>query len=301
VKRIDASWYGWQGIGMTDKTPDDLNRVPEAEALRQLLRLLRIMAQLRNPDGGCPWDLQQDFATIVPYTIEEAYEVAEAVARADMPGLEDELGDLLLQVVFHARMAEEAGHFDIAGVARAIGNKMVRRHPHVFADADRDDAEAVRKSWEEIKAAERAARGKPERQSLLDDVALALPALLRSVKLQKRAARVGFDWSDRAQVWDKLNEELIELRDELNLPTEGFDNKAKIEEEFGDLLFVMTNLARHLDIDPEAALRGANAKFTRRFQHIEETMTARGQTLADSSLEEMEDLWQEAKRREGFE
>jgi MazG family protein len=256
--------------------------------------LLAIMARLRDPQGGCPWDLQQDFATIAPYTIEEAYEVADAIDRQDWPELRDELGDLLLQVVFHAQMARERGLFDFADVAHAISDKMIRRHPHVFGDEEARTAGAVKGRWEEIKAEEKAAKGKTAKASLLDDVPLALPALARAVKLQSLAARVGFDWPGTAEVLDKLNEEMLELSHEV---AKG-GNHDRLEDELGDMLFVYANLARHLKVDPEAALRRANAKFRRRFGRIEEKLATQGRSPEQSNLEEMDALWNEAKREE---
>jgi nucleoside triphosphate diphosphatase len=251
---------------------------------RQMERLVTIMARLRDPQTGCPWDLEQDFATIAPYTIEEAYEVADAIARGAMEELRGELGDLLFQSVYHAQMAAEAGHFDLADVARAIADKMVARHPHVFGDDSRDKTAAQQtQDWEAVKAAERAGRAETR---TLDGVAIGLPALMRAVKLQKRAARVGFDWPDVGPVLDKLAEEareVVEARETLS--------QAEIEEEMGDLLFVMANLARHLEVDPEAALRAANAKFTRRFNAIEDELARRGKTPAQSTLEEMDSIW----------
>lgn len=251
-------------------------------------RLLAIMARLRDPDTGCPWDVRQTFATIAPYTIEEAHEVADAIARQAWGELPGELGDLLLQTVFHARMAEEAGLFAFPDVVAAISDKMVARHPHVFGSESRDKtAEQQTADWEAMKAAERG----PART--LDGVALGLPALTRAVKLQKRAARVGFDWPSTDQVLAKLTEEaaeLVEARDTLT-PDE-------VAEEMGDLLFVMANLARHLRVDPEAALRAANAKFTRRFARIEDWLAEAGKTPADSDLAEMDALWNRAKREE---
>ena len=254
-------------------------------------RLRAIMRALRDPETGCPWDIAQDFTSIAPYTIEEAYEVEDAITQADWPALKGELGDLLLQVVYHAQIAEEAGHFDLSSVTRAISDKMVARHPHVFGDESRDkSAEDQVQDWEKIKAQERAARNKG---GVLDDVALGLPALMRAVKLQKRAARVGFDWPDVSLVLDKIVEEareLVEARDKLG--------PAEQAEELGDLLFVMANLARHLDIDPEAALRAANAKFTRRFRAIEAALAAQNRRPEDSTLAEMDALWDAAKARE---
>jgi MazG family protein len=259
-----------------------------------IFRLIDIMARLRAPDGGCPWDLEQTFDTIAPYTVEEAYEVADAIARADLADLKEELGDLLLQVVFHARMAEEAGAFDFADVARAIGDKMVRRHPHVFGEVRHRTAEEQTEAWEAIKAEERAAKsGEP---SLLDDIPAALPALTRAVKLSKRAARVGFVWPSVREILDKLREEVAELEAEVEA---GDADKARGE--LGDVLFVCANLARELDVDPEAALRGTNEKFVRRFKYIETALAARGSSPGASTLEEMDALWDAAKRAEQME
>ncbi|MCC5970545.1 MAG: nucleoside triphosphate pyrophosphohydrolase [Pararhodobacter sp.] len=249
--------------------------------------LAEIMRRLRAPEGGCPWDVAQDFDSIAPYTIEEAYEVADAIARRDWAGLKGELGDLLFQAVYHAQMASEAGHFTLDDVVQAISDKMIARHPHVFGDTQVKSAEAQTHAWEVMKARERAARAQI---GVLDDVPLALPALMRAIKLQNRAARVGFDWPEIGQVVDKITEEaqeLAEARDGLS--------QAEITEEFGDLLFVMANLARHLQIDPEAALRAANIKFTRRFRSIEAALAAQGRSPADSTLEEMDALWNAAK------
>ncbi|HZA67311.1 MAG TPA: nucleoside triphosphate pyrophosphohydrolase [Geminicoccaceae bacterium] len=259
-------------------------------------RLLWVMARLRDPERGCPWDLEQDFSTIAPYTIEEAYEVADAIARDDLDHLEGELGDLLLQVVYHAQMAKEAGLFDFDAVAATIADKMVRRHPHVFGAATVESAHAQSHAWEATKAREREARpgGRGERHRLLDDVPLALPALVRAAKLQKRAARVGFDWPEAAQVLDKIEEEIAELRAEL----ERHASPERLSDEIGDLLFAVINLARHLGVDGEAALRGSNAKFERRFGAIEDGLLARGRRLEDASLDEMEGLWQRAKAAE---
>lgn len=254
-------------------------------------RLLSIMARLRDPDGGCPWDLEQSFATIAPYTVEEAYEVADAIERNDLSDLKDELGDLLLQVVFHARMAEEQGAFAFDDVVDAISDKMVRRHPHVFGNARFADVKEQSAAWEDIKAGERAAKGR--NASLLDEVPVGLPALTRAVKLTKRAGRVGFDWPDPPAVMEKLHEEVAELEVEI-----ASGDRDKAMEELGDLLFVCANLARKLDVDPEAALRGANAKFSRRFGHIERALAAQGRSPDQSSLEEMEALWVDAKRLE---
>jgi len=247
-------------------------------------RLLEIMRRLRNPESGCPWDIEQTFATIAPYTIEEAYEVADAIDRQDWDELKGELGDLLFQSVFHAQMAEEAGYFSFDEVADTMSDKMVARHPHVFGDENREkSAEQQTRDWETIKAAERAGK---KQQGTLDGVAKGLPALLRALKLQKRAARVGFDWPETTMVLDKIKEEadeLVEAKDDLTAD--------EIEEEMGDLLFVMANLARHLKIDPEAALRRANSKFVRRFEYIEDQLRLRGKTPDQSSLEEMDAIW----------
>ncbi|SDG92872.1 nucleoside triphosphate pyrophosphohydrolase [Roseospirillum parvum] len=262
---------------------------------RPMDRLLAIMARLRDPDTGCPWDVEQTFATIAPYTLEEAYEVADAIARDDMDDLRDELGDLLFQVVFHARMAEDspdpARRFTFDEVAAGSCAKMERRHPHVFSQAEIADAEAQTQAWEEHKAAERAAKATGE-PSALDGVALALPALLRALKLQRRAARVGFDWPDWRPVVDKLHEELGELAEELDVET---PNPDRLLDEMGDLLFVCVNLARKLDLDPEAALRHANDKFSRRFKGVEARLRACGQTPETATLEDMEAHWQAVK------
>jgi ATP diphosphatase len=248
------------------------------------------MAALRDPDTGCPWDIEQDFRSIAPYTIEEAYEVADAIEREDWAELKGELGDLLFQTVYHAQMAEEAGLFGFDDVATAIADKMVARHPHVFGEASRDKtAEQQTRDWEAVKAAERAAKA---RGGVLDDVALGLPALMRAEKLQKRAARVGFDWPDIGEVLDKIAEEARELTEAGKTATPD-----EIEDEMGDLLFVAANLARHLKVDPEVALRRANAKFTRRFAHIEARLAETGRRPEDATLEEMDALWDEAKAR----
>jgi len=254
-------------------------------------RLLEIMRRLRDPDTGCPWDIEQDFATIAPYTIEEAYEVADAIERQAWDELKGELGDLLFQSVFHAQMAEEAGHFTFQDVVRTMSDKMVARHPHVFGDESRDkSAEQQTRDWEAIKAAERAGK---KQKGALDGVAANLPALLRAYKLQKRAARVGFDWPHVSHVLAKITEEAAELTEARNQ----MDADA-LEDEFGDLLFVMVNLGRHLGIEPEAALRRTNAKFTRRFEQVEARLAARGKTPSDSTLEEMDALWDAVKTEE---
>ncbi len=259
-----------------------------------LQRLLSIMARLRDPNGGCPWDLEQTFASIAPYTIEEAYEVEDAIARNDMAGLQDELGDLLLQVVFHARMAEEAGYFSFADVAAGIADKMIRRHPHVFGATEADRPETVTANWEAIKAAERAAKPAPDDISpVLAGVTAGLPGLTRAVKLQNRAARVGFDWPDKAPVIDKIKEELSELEEEIRT-----GSSEATEEELGDFLFVVANLARHLKLDPEQCLRAANRKFERRFSVMERILKSENKELADCDLATMDEAWNAAKRRE---
>jgi ATP diphosphatase len=256
----------------------------------ELRRLLGIMAALRDPLSGCPWDREQSFATIAPYTIEEAYEVADAIAARDFDALPDELGDLLFQVVYHARMAEEEGRFAFADVARAIADKMVRRHPHVFGEAEMRRAAEQTAAWEAQKSAERAARGGT---GTLAGIPAALPALTRAAKLTSRAARVGFDWPDAAAVLDKLEEEATELRAELDSA-----DPARLADEVGDLLFVLANLARKLNLDPEECLRQANRKFTRRFAGVEQRLADAGKLPAESTLEEMEDAWQAVKKVE---
>lgn len=254
-------------------------------------RLLEIVRRLRDPDTGCPWDIEQTFATIAPYTIEEAYEVADAIERQDWPDLEGELGDLLLQSVYHTAIGQEAGHFSFQSVVTNISNKMVARHPHVFGDESRDkSAEQQTRDWEAIKASERAGKAQ---KGTLDGVAMNLPALLRALKLQKRAARVGFDWPVVDEVIAKIAEESAELVEARNTLTQ-----VEVEEEFGDLMFVMANLGRHLGIEPEAALRRANAKFIRRFEGVEAKLGARGKRPQDSDLAEMDALWDEVKRDE---
>jgi MazG family protein len=258
---------------------------PPPQPSRDIEVLLDIMRRLRGPDG-CPWDREQSFATIAPYTVEEAYEVAARIEDKDYNSLPDELGDLLFQVVFHARMAEEQGLFDFGDVVAAVTAKMIRRHPHVFGDAKAaGTAQAQKLSWEALKARERAER---DQTSILDDVPIALPALLRAEKLQRRASSVGFDWDDAQKVVEKIAEEAGELA--------AAPDQESREEELGDLLFVVANLARHLKVDPEAALRGANAKFCRRFKFIEQELEAQGRSAATASLDEMEALWQKAKK-----
>lgn len=310
----------------------------DTENKKRIEDLLAVMAALRTPETGCSWDLEQDFASIAPYTIEEAYEVADAISRGDLADLKDELGDLLLQVVYHARMAEELGAFDFADVTGAIVAKMIRRHPHVFGSAEERAAGAAKGFWERIKAEEKAdkaqARGRlgslgsgdaspppsPASAGILGDVPVGLPGLTRAVKLQAKAARVGFDWPSLGPVFDKMREELAEF-EEVALPAdprsdqlpgaagpspspspardiEAGRDMVRIEEEFGDLLFVMANVARHLEIDPEKALRGANQKFVRRFQRIEAWLAETGRTPSDSDLAEMDGLWDRAKQEE---
>ncbi len=265
------------------------------EAAGAFRELARIMARLRDPVEGCPWDLEQDFATIAAYTIEEAYEVADAIERGDMGELRDELGDLLFQVMFHSRMAEEAGAFSLADVVAAINEKMIRRHPHVFGeDRDRRSADEQTVAWEEVKAAERAKKSRTDGQaSALDGVARALPSLLRAEKLQKRAARTGFDWTETPPIFDKLEEEIAEVKEAI-----AGGDAAAIEDEVGDLLFVVANLARRLSVDPEQALRKANAKFERRFRAMETTATCEGVDFASLSLDAQEAYWQRVKQTE---
>ena len=274
--------------------------MPDETARRYTVEdLLSVMARLRDKDTGCPWDVEQSFATIAPYTIEEAYEVADAIAREDLDALKEELGDLLLQVVYHAQMASEDARFGFADVVDAITRKMIRRHPHVFADTSRDEF-LTGDMWQRIKAEEKVERGTAAEGAMLDDVPLALPALTRAVKLQKRAAEVGFDWPSLVPVLAKADEEIAELKTAIaEREGEGEKSHAKrVAEEFGDLLFVMANIARHLKVDPEAALRGANAKFVRRFRSIETALAKDGRTPEDATLEEMDQLWDEAKAAE---
>jgi len=263
---------------------------------RDIAALIEIMRRLRTPGEGCPWDLEQTFASIAPYTVEEAYEVADAIERGDMGDLADELGDLLLQVVFHARMAEEIGAFAFGDVVEAITAKMIRRHPHVFADLEAAGPEAAKRRWDEIKADEKAARSARRAadpgESLLAEVPRALPALTRALKLQKAAGTVGFDWNDVRAVMAKLREETGEIEEALEREPD------KVAGEIGDLLFVVVNLARHLKVDPEAALAETNAKFVRRFRFIESALAAQGRSPGEATLDEMDRLWDEAKRRE---
>ncbi|MQB09193.1 nucleoside triphosphate pyrophosphohydrolase [Agrobacterium sp. ICMP 6402] len=272
------------------------------EASKDISRLIEIMEALRQPETGCPWDIVQTFETIKPYTIEEAYEVADAIERKDTDDLCDELGDLLLQVVFHARIAEEMGEFAFGDVVHAVTSKMIRRHPHVFAVSSADTPETVKLQWDQIKAEEkreraerRARRGITEdfKAGFLGGVQRSQPALTEALKLQEQAARVGFDWSDPAPILDKIEEEIAELREAL---AEG--RPEKVSDELGDLIFALVNIGRHVKADPENALRGTNTKFRRRFNHIETSLSDNGETLQAASLERMEDLWQAAKRIE---
>ncbi|MGN7954785.1 MULTISPECIES: nucleoside triphosphate pyrophosphohydrolase [Agrobacterium tumefaciens complex] len=272
------------------------------EASKDISRLIEIMEALRQPETGCPWDVVQTFETIKPYTIEEAYEVADAIERKDMDDLCEELGDLLLQVVFHARIAEERGEFAFGDVVEAVTSKMIRRHPHVFAVSEADTPDSVKLQWDRIKAEEkreraerRARRGITEdfKAGFLGGVQRSQPALTEALKLQEQAARAGFDWSDPAPILDKIEEEIAELREALA------DGKPeKVSDELGDLIFALVNIGRHVKADPEDALRGTNTKFRRRFNHIETSLTENGETLEEASLERMEDLWQAAKRIE---
>jgi ATP diphosphatase len=274
---------------------------PDSLAAEQppLERLVAIMARLRDPERGCPWDVEQNFATIAPYTIEEAYEVAEAIQQGDMGALRDELGDLLLQVVFHAQMAQEAGAFGIEDVARAINDKMIKRHPHVFGDVVVEDAAAQTQAWESQKAAERQAKGAVEGRPVgaLDGVTVGLPAMTRALKLQRRAARVGFDWPAKdafTQIEAKLAEEMAEIKAEI-----ASGDQTAIADECGDLLFVCVNLLRHLGVDPEAALRSTNAKFERRFRAVEDRMRSEGiEDLAAAGIDRLEAAWQAVKAEE---
>ena len=268
----------------------------------QIDDLLHLMVRLRDPQYGCPWDLKQTYATIVPYTLEEAYEVADAIERADFEHLPGELGDLLFQVVYYSQLAQEEGRFEFAAVVDGITRKLIRRHPHVFVDGDlygapdaaRLDEAAVKQRWEELKAEERAAKAAvPEQLSLLDDVPQALPALSRAVKLQKRMAQVGFDWADALPVVDKVREELDEVLEAMSE-----NDPQAISEEIGDLLFVVTNLARHLKVDPESALRAANAKVERRFRFIEQALREAQRPIENCTLDELDALWGEAKKQE---
>ncbi len=261
---------------------------------RDIARLIEVMAALRTPGSGCPWDLEQNFASIAPYTIEEAYEVADAIARGDREDLREELGDLLLQVVFHARMAEEEGAFDFGAVVEAITTKLIRRHPHVFGEARDLSPDAVKSLWEKIKAEEKTERGPRDGEAgALVGVPIGLPALTRALKLQEKAGKVGFDWSDPLAVLAKIREEADEIEAEI-----AHGDRASAAAEVGDLLFTVVNLARHLDVDPESALRGTNAKFERRFADIERALASRNRSPRESTLAEMDSLWNAAKAAE---
>lgn len=268
---------------------------------REITRLLDIMAALRTPVTGCPWDIEQDFKSIAPYTLEEAFEVIDAIERNDIDDLREELGDLLLQVVFHARMAEEMKAFDFGDVVQAITHKMIRRHPHVFGDENARGAGMAKGMWDKIKAEEKAERRErraalqletAEPSGFLDDIPQGFPSLMRALKLQQKAAKVGFDWSEALPILDKIEEEIAELRHEISI-----GDQQKTEEEYGDLLFAMVNLGRHLKLKPESALRGTNEKFRTRFHYIERKLTERQQSLEDATLDEMEALWSEAKTK----
>ena len=261
--------------------------------MSDIQKLLDIMARLRNKKDGCPWDVKQDFSTIAPYTIEEAYEVADAISRDDMDGLRDELGDLLFQVVFHAQMASESGDFDFADVTEAICDKMIRRHPHVFGSKEERAKGVVEGAWEQIKAAERLENAETARNSALDGIAQALPALTRAQKLGKRAASEGFDWADTQGVRAKISEEMAEVS-----AAECSGRQKDIEEELGDLLFAVVNLARHLKVDPENALTLANRKFEKRFRHMEEAVSGEGQRMSSLDLDALESRWQDAKKKD---
>lgn len=277
-------------------TPQPEPEAAPPETLPPMDRLLAIMARLRDPKAGCPWDLEQDFSTIVPHTIEEAYEVADAIERGDMAGLEGELGDLLFQVVFYAQIAREGGLFSFEEIVRSLNEKMIKRHPHVFAEGRIDSAAAQTEAWEEQKASERAAEAaaRGEAASQLDGVPLGLPALTRAIKLQKRAARIGFDWPEAAQVLDKIAEEAAEIKTEMS----NGGGPARLADEVGDLLFAVANLARHLGLDPEQSLRGASAKFEHRFRRLETLLAAEHGAGARPGLDALEALWQRVKREE---
>ncbi len=261
--------------------------------MTELEQLLQLMVRLRDPHSGCPWDRQQTWATIVPHTLEEAYEVADAIAREDWPELQSELGDLLFQIVFYAQIAGEEGRFNFNDVVRGIVEKMTRRHPHVFGNEHYADAATQTAAWEQIKAAEQTAKGQAF-AGVLDGIPLALPALTRAAKLQKKAAQVGFEWGAVEPIFAKIEEEIAEIRHEITTQAP----VARVADEVGDLLFVVVNLARHLKLDPEAALRGTNAKFERRFQFIEQQLAANGRTPGQSTLAEMDALWEQAKAEE---
>jgi len=271
-----------------------LEAKPSSDPAGAIEELLQIMERLRNPQGGCPWDLEQDFSTIAPYTLEEAYEVVDAIQRNDPAELCEELGDLLFQVVYHAQMAGESGWFHFQDVVASINQKMIRRHPHVFGGDEVEDARAQTEAWEQHKAAERAGKGE-QRESVLDGVPVALPALVRAQKIQRRAARVGFDWSEIGDVVDKLDEEVAELKEALAKQ----ESRERVQEELGDLMFSCVNLARFLDADAEQLLRDANRKFASRFQVVEELAAGSQSDLRGLSLQQLEELWQQAKQQVG--
>jgi len=262
---------------------------------KEMERLIEVMRRLRDPKGGCPWDLEQDLRSIAPHTLEETYEVVEAIEGGDPQAIKEELGDLLFQIVFHAQMASEAGLFDLEQIAGAVADKMIERHPHVFGDRDAHTAAAVLANWEADKAKKREAQARADNRpvSALDGVSAALPALSRALKLQERAARTGFDWAEAADILAKIREEIGELESEIKK-----QEKDGVEDELGDLFFAVVNLARRLDVDPETALRGTNRKFERRFREIEVRLAAQGRKLEDASLEEMEDIWTAIKQEE---
>ncbi|RIA56488.1 nucleoside triphosphate pyrophosphohydrolase [Dichotomicrobium thermohalophilum] len=284
-----------RGKDDSDKPGDPSDLVAAAETPIQRLRA--VMAALRDPEAGCPWDREQSFATIAPYTIEEAYEVAEAIAREDMAELREELGDLLFQVVYHAQLAEERGAFDFDDVAGTVADKMIRRHPHVFGEYRAESAAEVGGLWEEMKRRERAEKGRAAPESVLDEIPLALPGLTRAWKLHRKAARAGFDWSSPQQVFAKIREELDELEAEIvaGEPAE------RVADELGDVLFTVTRLAGFVDQDPEAIMRAAQRKFTRRFKYMEARLREAGRAMSDASMDELEDLWHAAKRAEKVE
>ncbi|WP_085904857.1 nucleoside triphosphate pyrophosphohydrolase [Kiloniella majae] len=279
-------------------------QIPD-ETKNGISRLIDLMKDLRDPDGGCPWDIEQNFRTIAPYTIEEAYEVADAIEKNDPVSIKDELGDLLLQVVYHAQIAKDENLFDFEDVAQAITEKMINRHPHVYGDVSHDNVEEQKLAWEELKAKEREKRQGKEEDSVLDGITVGLPAATRAVKLQKRAAKVGFDWPDLSPVIDKIHEEIDELKDvlqpeqQINMPDQNDRvQHDRAEDELGDVLFSVVNLARHLDIDPEQALRRTNQKFEKRFRTVEKTIRDNGLNIQDTSLEYMESIWISSKKNE---
>jgi nucleoside triphosphate diphosphatase len=281
------------GIGFGKLPPLELVIPMDVEPSSDIAMLIGIMRALRDPVDGCPWDIEQSFATIAPYTIEEAYEVADAIDRGDMDDLCDELGDLLLQVVYHSQLASESGRFAFGDVVMAITRKMIRRHPHVFGEERAQSAKAAKLSWEASKQAERA--GRPNKTAgFLGDIPNALPATMAALKLQRKAATVGFDWPEASQVLGKIDEELEEIRSAIAQK----EDASRIQDEVGDLLFAVVNLARHFDVDPDTALRGTNAKFKRRFTSVEDALLGQGRDLASASLDEMEALWVDAKRSE---